>query len=283
MINIIYSDKKITLTGLTHFSIHRIFDCGQCFRFDETAENTAEGVAFGKYVKFYQPTEDKVEIYGLPESEFKEKWFDFLSLDEDYECINKQLCLHDSNDLVLPKAIEKGDGIRILRQDGWEALISFIISQNNNIPRIKKIISAMCEKYGECIDGVHYAFPTPKALAQAGVDGIFDLKTGFRAKYIYDAATKVYNGEIDLSKIKDMSTQNAVDYLMQIKGVGVKVANCTLLFGFYKTDAFPVDVWVKRILEKYYPKGLDIEKLGKYAGISQQYLFYYERYSVNGK
>ena len=175
--------------------------------------------------------------------------------------------------------MEYGRGIRILRQDGWEALCSFIISQNNNIPRIKKIIENMSKTFGEKIGDDLYAFPTAKALYEAGEDKIFELKTGFRAKYIYDAAKKVANGEIDLSLIDKMPTKDALEYLMQIKGVGLKVASCALLFGFNKTDAFPVDVWVKRVLEKYYPNGLDLDNLGDYAGMIQQYLFYYERYN----
>ena len=137
----------------------------------------------------------------------------------------------------------------------------------------------MSRAFGESIDGVHYAFPTAEALVSAGTDKIFELKTGFRAKYIYDAAEKVAKGDIDLSLIPEMTTAEAAEYLMQIKGVGLKVASCALLFGFDKTDAFPVDVWVKRVLEKYYPNGLDLTTLGANAGMIQQYLFYYERYN----
>ena len=137
----------------------------------------------------------------------------------------------------------------------------------------------MSREFGEKIDETHYAFPTAEALYNAGVDKIFELKTGFRAKYIYDAAEKVVTGKIDLSAVDKMTTEEALEYFMQIKGVGLKVASCALLFGFNKTDAFPVDVWVKRVLEKYYPDGLDLTNLGAYAGMIQQYLFYYERYN----
>ena len=135
----------------------------------------------------------------------------------------------------------------------------------------------MSREFGEKIDETHYSFPTAEALYNAGVDKIFELKTGFRAKYIYDAAEKVVTGKIDLLSIDKMTTDEALEYLMQIKGVGLKVASCALLFGFNKTDAFPVDVWVKRVLEKYYPHGLDLSNLGAYAGMIQQYLFYYKR------
>lgn len=274
-------DGYIFFDNPPDFSLEKIFDCGQCFRFDKTSDGFFEGVAFGKYVRLFQD-EKQVKIYGITKSEFEKTWKYFLALDEDYSKINSVILSHDEKDETIKSAYEKSKGIRILRQDGWEALVSFIISQNNNIPRIKKIIAAMCEKYGENIGGTHYAFPTPQALVNAGEDGLFGLKTGFRAKYIFDAAQKVSSGEIDLSSVGKMTTEQATAYLMQIKGVGLKVASCTLLFGFYKTDAFPIDVWVKRILEKYYPDGLDVKSFGNYAGIAQQYLFYYERY-VNGK
>lgn len=265
------------LCGLKNFSINKIFDCGQCFRFDPK-DNGVGGIANGKYIYFEQIDSDKVRIYGISKAEFEKTWKGFLALDEDYTGINEDIKLHLPGDTII-KAMEYGDGIRILRQDGWEALCSFIISQNNNIPRIKGIIENMSRRFGEKIGEDMYAFPTADSLCKAGVDELFALKTGFRAKYIYDAAEKVSSGKIDLSLIDKMTTQEALDYLMQIKGVGLKVASCTLLFGFHKTDAFPVDVWVKRVLEKYYPDGLDIENLGAYAGIAQQYLFYYERYN----
>ena len=163
------------------------------------------------------------------------------------------------------------------------------MSQNNNIPRIKKIIAALSEEYGEKFeyksgDGeskTFYSFPTAEALARAGEEALYALRTGFRAKYIYDAARKVAEGELDLGSIAKLPTSEAAAELMKIKGVGLKVASCVLLFGFGRTEAFPVDVWVRRVLDKYYPDGLDTTALGRYAGIAQQYLFYYERY-ING-
>ena len=178
-------------------------------------------------------------------------------------------------------AMERAGGIRILRQEPWEALCSFIISQNNNIPRIKKIIRALSEKYGEAFTAfgeTYYAFPTPEALSAAGEDELKSCGTGFRARYILDAAKKVSSGEIDFSVIQSMDDEEAAKYLMTICGVGAKVAACTLLYGFHRTAAFPIDVWIKRVLDKYYPGGIDISSLGAYAGIAQQYLFYYERY-----
>lgn len=278
MFSVTEKEKYIEIAGLDRFSISKIFDCGQCFRFD-TVGNGVEGVAFGKVLRLEQESVDKVKIYGITRLDFDEIFCRYLALDEDYSDIDRDIITRLNGDDTIKKAIEYGSGIRILRQDGWEALCSFIISQNNNIPRIKKIIENMSREFGEKIDEIHYAFPTAEALYNAGVDKIFELKTGFRAKYIYDAAEKVVTGKIDLLAIDKMTTDEALEYLMQIKGVGLKVASCALLFGFNKTDAFPVDVWVKRVLEKYYPDGLDLTNLGAYAGMIQQYLFYYERYN----
>ncbi len=278
MFNVAEKEKYIELSGLDRFSVKKIFDCGQCFRFDPVRDGV-EGVALGRFVRFEQSDDSSVRIYGINAKEFDESWKKYLALDCDYSSVDEDILLRLKNDPTIAKAMEYGRGIRILRQDGWEALCSFIISQNNNIPRIKKIIENMSAKYGERIDETHYAFPTPEALCEAGIDGLFELKTGFRAKYIYDAAQKVARSEIDLSLIDGMTTAEALSYLMQIKGVGLKVASCALLFGFNKTDAFPVDVWVKRVLDKYYPNGLDLDDLGNNAGMIQQYLFYYERYN----
>ena len=270
----------LTLTGLDRFSIDKIFDCGQCFRFDPK-DNGIEGVALGKILRFEQPASDTVIIKGITESEFNDVFCRYLALDCDYGEVDRDILSRMNNDITMQKAVEYGNGIRILRQDGWEALCSFIVSQNNNIPRIKKIINSLSREYGEHIGGESYAFPTAESLAAAGPDKIFELKTGFRAKYIYDAAEKVASGKIDLKAVEEMTTAQGLDYLMQIKGVGLKVASCALLFGFNKTDAFPVDVWVKRVLEKYYPDGLDLTNLGSFAGMIQQYLFYYERYLLS--
>ena len=278
MFSVTEKENYIEIAGLNRFSISKIFDCGQCFRFDPVG-NGIEGVAFGKVLRFEQESLDKVKIYGITMSDFDKVFCRYLALDEDYSAVDSDIITRLNDDVTIKKAIEYGSGIRILRQDGWEALCSFIISQNNNIPRIKKIIENMSREFGEKIDETHYAFPTAEALYNAGVDKIFELKTGFRAKYIYDAAEKVVTGKIDLLSIDKMTTDEALEYLMQIKGVGLKVASCALLFGFNKTDAFPVDVWVKRVLEKYYPDGLDLTNLGAYAGMIQQYLFYYERYN----
>ncbi|MBR4305288.1 MAG: DNA-3-methyladenine glycosylase 2 family protein, partial [Ruminiclostridium sp.] len=241
MVSVVEKDNRIELKSLTNFDITKIFDCGQCFRFDEK-DGKIIGVAYNKVITLEQTAPDSVTITGINLQEFNDVFCTYFGLDTDYSAIDEDIIKRLDNDETIVKAIEYGKGIRLLRQDGWEALCSFIISQNNNIPRIKKIIADMSRAYGENIVGDYYAFPTPESLVSAGVDKIFELKTGFRAKYIYDAAEKVASGKVDLSLIDGMTTAEATEYLMQIKGVGLKVASCALLFGFNKTDAFPVDV-----------------------------------------
>ncbi len=287
------AEKVLRLDGLSHFDIAKIFDCGQCFRFDpvNTPHHAAEieGVAHGRYIRLGQDAPDSVTLYNVTADEYERIWKRYLALDVDYSEIRRDISERFSAaskgcDRVMPLAMECGDGIRILKQDTWETVCSFIVSQNNNIPRIKKIIAAMCRAYGEPItvdECTYYSFPTPEALADAGETAIFELRTGFRAKYIYDAACKAASGELDFDKVADASLEEARELLCKVKGIGPKVASCALLFGFNKTEAFPIDVWIKRVLAKYYPDGLDIDALGPYAGIAQQYLFYYERYMEN--
>lgn len=267
----------IELSELSCFSVEKIFDCGQCFRFDPDPEGGVSGIYRSRKYRFTQESDDCVRIYNTSKADFDENLFDFLSLDLDYEAMNSDIETRFGGDNTIKEAISAGKGIRILRQDAFETLISFIISQNNNIPRIKKLVEALCRECGEK-KGDGYAFPTPEAIVELGVDKLREMKTGFRAAYIYDAATKVAEGEIDLEKLKELDTDTALTELQRIKGVGLKVASCVALFGLNKLDTFPVDVWIKRVLEKYYPEGLDINTLGDYRGLSQQYLFYYERY-----
>lgn len=281
----IKSEKNgwLTVSGAMPFSVFRTFDCGQCFRFDPVPDPTfkseVSGVAFGRYVSFADGEDGEIMVRSSRE-DFENIWSRYLSLDTDYGKINEKLAssLEGAGSEHMKRAIEASHGIRILRQDPWEALCSFIISQNNNIPRIKKIIREMCARYGEKIEG-GCAFPTAKALADAGENAIFDLRTGFRAKYIYDAAKKVASGELLPDDVRSAASyEDAEKLLLTVSGVGPKVAACTLLFGFERLDAFPVDVWIKRVMERRFPDGLDPSVFGEYAGVAQQYLFYCERY-----
>ncbi len=275
-------DKMFKIKNEFGIDIGRTFDCGQCFRFDRVEDSPFEveyrGVAFGRQVSF---AEDKgyLCVVGADEGEFEALWRRYLALDEDYGAIHGELLSLSENE-ALRQAVEYGRGIRILRQDPWEAICSFIISQNNNIPRIKGLISALsCEAGEEIGEGV-YSFPTAQAVAALGVDRLRELKMGFRAPYIIDAAEKVARGELDLAAVAALSTDEAEKLLCTVRGIGPKVADCALLFGFSKYDAFPVDVWIKRVIAKYFDENFDPRGLGRYAGVAQQVLFYYERYCV---
>lgn len=290
------SKKIVEILEVEDFDIAKVFDCGQCFRFERIENSPHEkefsGIAFGRFVSFAQDGK-KVTIYNSTLEEFDTIWRHYLGLDCDYASIRSDICSRSDNP-ALKRAVEYGRGIRILSQEGWETICSFIVSQNNNIPRIKKIIEAMCERCGEPIDipedmlshlsprTAPYAFPTPEALLELGEEGLFALRTGFRAKYIFDAAKRAEAGEIDYELLRRSNdTEECVKHLCSIKGIGPKVASCALLFGFERYDAFPVDVWIKKVIEKYFSQGdepFSPEDLGEYAGIAQQYLFYYERY-----
>ncbi len=280
----------VKIKNLDYFDVGAVFDCGQAFRFMPIENSTHKcefgGVAFGKYISVAQDG-NCITVYGTDAEDFEKIWIHYLGLDFDIEGARSDI-LSRSENPALAQAVEHCKGIRILRQEMWETLCSFIISQNNNIPRIRGLIGTISKNLGERVEcsaelaeraGEVYAFPTPEAVAEAGVDALREIKLGFRAPYIYDAAQKIVSGELDLEAVAAAkTTAEAAEMLMKVKGVGPKVAACTLLFGFDRTDAFPVDVWVKRVIEKYFPAPFDAASLGAYAGLAQQYLFYYERY-----
>ena len=278
------------------FDVGKVFDCGQSFRFDPVTntEHDVEfaGCAYGKYISVAMTGSD-VYIYNVTLDEYESLWSSYLGLDRDYANINADI-LSLSDNAALADAVLRASGIRILRQEPWEAICSFIISQNNNIPRIKKLVAALCYAAGDEIDvlgmekhvadahkaqnGHFYSFPSPERVLGLGVSGLAEIKMGFRAKYVYDAAEKMTNGSIDLSLLENADTDECIKHLCSVKGIGPKVASCALLFGFSKLDAFPVDVWIKKVMAKYFSEDFEPQDLGKYAGIAQQYLFYYERY-----
>ncbi|MBQ2671769.1 MAG: DNA-3-methyladenine glycosylase 2 family protein [Clostridia bacterium] len=261
----------ILIKNVLSFDLGQIFDCGQCFRWEKINENEYSGIAFGKKLVVSQISND-VYFKNTSKKDFENVWKDYFDFSFDYENLKKEL---EKIDPVLKKAIETYPGIRILKQEPWETLCSFIISQNNNIPRIKKIISKLCENFGEKING-GYAFPSAKKLAELTEEDLAVIKSGFRAKYILDAAKKVNSKEINLEKISKMPPENAKTELMKIKGVGPKVADCVLLYGMHNLAAFPMDIWMKKVMEAFF-KGKDLEVFGKYAGIAQQYLYHYTR------
>lgn len=274
--NLITTEKGLLLTDMPNFDPFVSAECGQCFRFERISDSEYTLIAKGRSLDI-QKTPEGWLFTDITESEFNESFMEYFDLSRDYSAIIESF----SGDETISRAAVSGAGIRIFRQEPWETLISFIISQNNNIPRIKKIIESLCRLLGEEHNGV-YAFPSPERIAEAGIEGLAPIKSGFRAKYIVDAAEKVLSGEVSLERVAEIGYSEALAELKRIKGVGDKVANCVLLFGFGYYEAFPVDVWVKRVIEKYYGDEFDPANLGEYAGIAQQYLFYFER-SIAGE
>lgn len=269
---VIFQQNKVIIKNQEHFLPDKTLDCGQCFRFNKREDGIWQGIAFGKEIRLYSEGSDTVLL--CTKEEFDTVWNGFFDLDRDYSSIEESF----SHDPVATNAATVSRGIRILKQEKWETLVSFIISQNNNIPRIKKIIESLCTLLGEPLETGGYSFPTPQRIFEAGEQGLAPIRAGFRAKYIIDAARLVCSGEIDLEAIGRMEYDQAEAELMKIKGVGKKVASCVLLFGYGFLSAFPIDVWVKRVIEKYYDSDFDPATLGEYAGVAQQYLFYRERY-----
>ncbi len=262
-------NNKIRLVSPRRFNLADTLDCGQAFRW-QVENGVWSGIAHGKKISLYNDGEDII-IDGATKADFDNIWFDYFDLERDYDRIIEQI----SSDKKLKEISDMTGNIRILRQDAWEALCSFIISQNNNIPRIKGIIERLCESFGDKIDG-GFSFPTADKIAALSIDDLAPLRCGFRAKYIIDAANKVSSGEVDLYVLCNMETEKAADELMKIKGVGPKVAACTLLFGCGHIASFPVDVWIKRAMEVLFSDGLP-ESAKQYAGIVQQYIFHYAR------
>ena len=260
----------VRVDGVTDLDLAQTLDCGQSFRWVEGRDGFT-GIAFGKRVTMRLDGES-LYIDNATAEDFESIWKDYLDLDLDYGKIRSDISkLHP----VLDEAAGYASGIRILRQEPWEALCTFIISQNNNIKRIKGIVERLCESFGDQIDG-GYLFPSAQRLASLEREDLAPLRAGFRDKYILDAAKKVVSGEVELEKCRALPYDGARRELMKIKGVGVKVADCVLLFGLHRVEAFPVDVWMKRALETLFPD-MEPSDFGEYAGIAQQYIFHYSR------
>lgn len=257
------SDKGIKAV-IPDFDLDETLDCGQAFRWEKVNGNTYKGAYLDIPLTISQISENEFLFADTSEQDFLGIWCRYFDLDTDYGEIKSRI----SSDETMKKACDYAGGIRLLRQDSWEALCSFIISQNNNIPRIKGIISRLTEHFSH--------FPTAQELSRYTPDDLSFLRAGFRAKYLVDAAQKITSGEVSLDRISTAPVDEARKELMTIKGVGPKVAECALLYGMYRTEAFPVDVWIKRVMEKWYPDGLP-DCCEGIEGIAQQYLFHYMR------
>lgn len=260
---------------IRNFDIHKICNSGQCFRMNLLGENTYGLVAFGEYLEIGQ-TGDEIS-FTCTESAFENRWSVYFDMDTDYGAIEKTV---DEADAYLTAAVRCGSGLRILRQDLWEVIVSFIISQQNNIPRIKKCVGSLCRNFGERRENFrgeeYYTFPTAEALAGHKLEDFAVCSLGYRAKYIWKTAGMIAGGEVSLDEIEKMDYEAAREELMKLCGVGIKVAECICLFALHHVDAFPVDTHIKDMLENHYPEGFPFERYRGVAGILQQYGFYYE-------
>ena len=268
----IKTETGVKITNIKDLDLEQTLDCGQSFRWKKQNDGSFKGVAYNKSVSMNMQG-DTLYIDNATEEDFEKIWKNYLDLDLDYGKIRKDISkIHP----VLKDAAKYAPGIRILQQEPYEALCTFIISQNNNFKRIKGIVERLCESFGEQLPDGEYTFPKAEVIAQLTEEDLSPLRAGFRNKYIIDGAKKVASGEVNLDICKTLPYEEARAELMKIKGVGVKVADCTLLFGMHRIEAFPVDVWMRRAMEKLFPD-MTAEDFGKYAGIAQQYIFHYSR------
>lgn len=285
-------ETGIIVKDVKDFDPVHIFDCGQCFRWIREEDGSYTGVAMGKVINVKRDGKDIV-IDNTNLKDFKNIWFEYFDLGRDYSLLKKEFVKFDEN---LKNAVDFGWGIRLLQQDGWEMIISFIISSNNRIPMIQRAINNICQRYGKCIGEYrgkkYYSFPDPKELSVATVEELRDCKTGFRDKYIYSTTKDIVENNININEFLEMDSETCHKELMKFKGVGAKVADCIALFGMRKYNSFPVDVWVKRVMQEFYnAKEMSLPKMRKYgmdlfgddAGFAQQYLFYYVRELEIGK
>lgn len=291
-------DKSIMIKGVTNFNIKQILECGQCFRWERISDTNYIVVAYRRVIEIVQEG-DNVTIHNTNIDDFKNIWRNYFDLDTDYTTLKVEL----SKDETLKKSVEFGYGIRILNQDPFEMLISFIVSARNSIPSIMKTIKKMSEKWGDELSykgNTYYAFPTPEQFKSATLEEIKETGASFRSKYIFDTIGKVNSAEeaknsgvlsdelriFDLDYIKSLPTDECHVALQNFMGVGAKVADCIMLFSMEKKSAFPVDVWVKRAMIHFYVapdvslnkiRVFGRDKFGELSGLAQQYLFYYAR------
>lgn len=289
--NIVEEKNRLIFRDMYDFNPKHIFECGQAFRWKVEKDGSYTLVAHGRVLNVKK--EDKDIVFSNTNlEEFSRIWYNYFDLARDYGAIKKDL----SKDPILKDAVEYGQGLRILNQEPYETIVSFIISANNQIPRIKRSIELIAEKYGDEIPyghESHYSFPTPKKISSLSTEELKEIsRVGFRAERIIESSKIIHRKDIDLNSLYEINRDQGKELLMKLPGVGPKVSDCILLFSFNKGDAFPVDTWVKRVMEHFYIKKdtsvKDIglyggEKFGNLAGFAQQYLFYYAREERIGK
>lgn len=266
-------DNQLFVTGSSRFSARQTFTCGQCFRWTEQPDGSYLGIVRG--IPARVSDQDGALVLSSGEQQFSQLWRDYFDCDTDYAAI----CDSFAVDAFTAAAADFGRGIRILRQEPWEALCTFILSQCNNIPRITGIVDRLCTLLGEPISFEQqtlYAFPSPEQLANCTPEDLASLRAGYRTPYLIAAAQAVCSGTVDFSALSRMDTDAARREIMQLRGVGRKVADCFLLFGLHKLDAFPVDTWMKKAAA-YYSGDMKRFINSPYAGVYQQYFFFYTR------
>ncbi|MCI9369142.1 MAG: DNA glycosylase [Lachnospiraceae bacterium] len=259
-----------------NFNFSQICRSGQCFRMNEREDGRYAVIAGNRYLEVWQ---DKEQCYfDCEDTEFEIFWKHYFDLEEDYENYIKQI---STEDVYLKTAADFGSGIRILRQDLWEMIVSFLISQQNNIPRIRRCIQNICEAYGKQQknrQGIYYSFPEPEVLAMLGEDDLKACNLGYRSKYVVRTAKSIAGHELDLEEISKMPYLTAREELLKLYGVGEKVADCICLYALHKFEAFPVDTHIRQALEQHYGQGFPTDKYEGFQGVMQQYIFYYELY-----
>ncbi len=264
------------------FILRHTFDCGQCFRWEEQSDGSYIGVAGGRVVRISADNEN-ITIDGCSQSDYEAFWKTYLDAERDYSKIKKVVSTNET----MQKATLFGSGIRILRQDFFETLVSFIISQRSSIPKIKSSVEKICKAWGDEIlfEGKkYYSFPTAQRLANVTEDELKGTGVGYRAPYIIKAAQAIASGDIKQEDLSSLDTPSAREKLLKLYGVGDKVCDCVLLFSLGKYDLFPADVWIKRVMEESFgasdAKKAGEDAFGSYSGFAQQYLFYWRKFNV---
>lgn len=270
-----------------NFSVKQIARSGQCFRMNEIDTGVFQVTAFGKRLSLIQEQDCGPVTFCCGREEYDNLWKRYFDLDTDYRYYIDRI---DPKDQYLSKAVQTGGGIRILRQELWETMVSFIISQNNNIPRIKSCIEKLCllcgkrhtEDAGKCPEGQNIWHEFPRSEDLLSEEDLAPVKLGYRAKYITSLAQNVVNGTVSLKELSAMEPENAEKYLKSIYGIGAKVAACIQLFSLHHLESFPIDTWIKQIITAEYDGKFPVEIYSGFAGVIQQYIFYYARERQEG-
>lgn len=279
--------NALRVTGISDFDLSHTFECGQCFRWNREEDGSYTGVACGRAVNL-QLDGGTLFIENSTREEFEGFWYDYLDLGRDYGAVKKRL---SGEDETMSRAVAFGNGIRLLRQDPWETVVSFLISQNSNIARIRRCIDLLCRSFGKPIGFYRgeerFSFPQPESLAVLEPEDLSECRLGYRDKYVIQAARAVAeDGGAALLSMREKGCEEALDYVRSLYGVGPKVADCILLFGLAKYGSFPLDVWMKRVMSQLYGfdpkdvKGMKAhaeKRFGDLGGFAQQYLFYYAK------